>query len=216
MTHLKRHKAPKRWPIARKGTTFIVRPNFSPTRGVPLLVVLRDMLKIAQNRKEVKKAIHEKLILINQKETKDDKNALTLFDTLTLIPSKKSYRLSLGENGKYSLEEISEKEAGEKITKVMDKKILKGKKVQLNLRDGKNYLSDIKCNTEDSVVVNFDKKKIEKCLPMKEGAKVIIVEGKHAGKKGVIRKLKLERKMASVKVGEDNINVLIKQIMAVE
>ena len=86
----------------------------------------------------------------------------------------------------------------------------------MNLRDGKNYLSSVKCNTNDSALINFSKKKIEKCIPMKEKAKAVIVEGKHAGKKGVIRKLKLERKMASVTVGDENINVLIKQIMVVE
>ena len=213
---MKRHMAPKRWPIKRKGTKFVVRSNFNPTRGIPLLVVLRDMLRICQNRKEVKKAIYEKKIFVNCKEAKDEKNPLLLFDTLSIIPAEKYYRIILSANGKYSLGEINEKESGQKITKIMDKKILKGKKIQLNMRDGNNFISDIKCNMEDSALIDLKNKKIIKCLPLKEKANIFVVEGKHAGSKGVIEKLKLERKMAKLNIEGKEINVLIKQIMVVE
>ncbi|MBU2104879.1 MAG: hypothetical protein KKF67_03880 [Nanoarchaeota archaeon] len=216
MTHLKRQQVPKRWPIPRKGTKFVVRPNFNPQRGIPILIVLRDMLKVCQNRKEVKRAIHEKKILVNSKEAKDEKNPLLIFDTITIIPSNKSYRVGLSENGKYSMEEIKTEEAGYKINKVGDKKVLKGKKVQINLKDGKNFLSEAKCNVGDSVLVNLKTKKIEKCFPLKEKAKILVVEGKHSGKKGIIEKLKPERKMAKINLGGKEINVLIKQIMVVE
>ena len=63
MAHMKRHMAPKRWPIHRKGTTFVVKPNFNPRRGIPVLIILRDILKVCQNRKEAKKAINAKHIL---------------------------------------------------------------------------------------------------------------------------------------------------------
>ena len=213
---MKRHSVPKRWPIPRKGTTFVVTPGFNPQRGIPMLIILRDMLKICQNRKEVKRAINSKHILLNNKPVREDRNPALLFDTISIVPAKKHYRFSLSENGKYSLEEISEKELNQKITKVIDKKILKGKKVQLNLRDGNNFLSDVKCNVGDSVVVNFKEKKIEKCLPLKDKVKIIVIEGKHAGKKGVLEKLKPERKMAKLNIEGKEINVLIKQIMVVE
>ena len=61
--HLKRQKVPKSWPITRKGTKYLVRPNSDIHSGIPILIILRDMLKIAQNRREVKRAIHEKNIL---------------------------------------------------------------------------------------------------------------------------------------------------------
>ncbi len=210
---MKRQMVPKNWPIPRKGTAFVVKPI---SGEIPILVVLRDILKVAQNRKEVKKALHVNNILINNKAVKDDKIGVSLFDTITIVPSKKSYRIELAQNGKFRVEEIDEKKAGEKIVKIVDKKTLKGKKIQLNLNDGNNFLSDVKCNTNDSVVINFKAKKIIKCLELKEKANVIIFAGKHAGKKGAIDKLMPERKMAKLKVGEDSINVLIKQLMVVE
>ena len=82
--YLKRNKAPKKWPIHRKGTSYVVRPSFSLEKGIPLLIVLRDLLKIVQNRKEVKKAIHSKSILINNKQILDEKHSILLFDVITV------------------------------------------------------------------------------------------------------------------------------------
>lgn len=216
MSHLKRQKVPKNWPIARKGTAFVVKPISNLRTGLPLLIVLRDMLKVAQNRREVKRALHEKNILLNGKAVREDKESVTLLDVVTIVPAKKNYILKMKDNGKFIVKEIPEKEAGKKATKVIGKKILKGRKVQLNLSDGRNILTEEKCKVNDSVVVNFEKKKIEKCLPLKEKAKIIVFAGKHAGKEGIIEKLDLEKKMASVKSEKDKINVLIKQLMVVE
>jgi len=219
--HLKRQKVPRNWPIYRKGTKYVVRGNFNLDKSIPILIVLRDILQIAQNRKEVKRALHEKHVLLNNKIVKDEKNSALLFDTITIIPSKKYYRIEFSNKGKFDVKEIKENETNYKIAKVVDKKILKGKKIQLNLSDGRNFLSDIKCKVNDSVLTNFKDKKIEKCLPFKEKAKVIIFSGKHSGKIGVINKIKTERKMAGLSVKKDSkekeeINVLIKQLMVIE
>jgi len=216
MSYLKRQKIPKNWPVKRKGTAYVVRPNFNINKGVPVLIILRDMLKVAQNRKEVKKAIHSKSVLLNNKIIIDEKNNVLLFDTMTIIPSKKYYRMNLSNKGKFQIEEIKENEADKKIAKVINKKILKGKKIQLNLSDGRNFISDIKCPINDSVLINLKEGKIEKCLPLKEKSEVIVFAGKHSGEKGSIEKLDLEKKMAKIKNKAGRINILIKQLMVVE
>ena len=214
--HLSREEASKKWPIERKGTTYIVRPKFSINDGVPILIVLREMTKLAQTRREVQRIIHSKQVLANEKAVKDDKNNLLLFDTLNIIPLKKFYRLELTENGKFYLNEIKENEANKKVAKVVNKKTLKGKKVQLNLSDGRNFLSDIKCEMNDSVLINLKEKKIEKCIQLKEKSKVIIFSGKHIGEKGEIVSLNEEEKMAKIKTKEKEINILINQLMVTE
>jgi len=211
MTHLKRQKIPKNWPIHRKGTKYIVTPNF---KGLPILIILRDILRLAKNRKEVKKALYSGHILLNEKIVKDEKNSALLFDIITNIPAKENYRIELSEKGKLKVEKVSK--IGKKIAKIMNKKTLKGKKIQLNLSDGRNVLSNIKCHVGDSVLINFKENKIERCLELKENCKVIITNGKHAGTQGMVKKLKLERKMASIISNEKDINVLIKQIMVIE
>ena len=98
----------------------------------------------------------------------------------------------------------------------LGKKILKGKKVQLNLYDGRNYLSDLKCKINDTVIINLEKNKIEKCLELKEKANAIVIGGKHSGKQGKIEKLIPEMKMIELKTKEKSFNVLIKQLMIIE
>jgi len=214
--HLKRQKVPKNWPIKRKGTTYIVRPNANISNGIPILVALRDMLKLAQNRKEVKKAIHIKNLLLNGFPVKDEKDSILLFDTLTIVPSNESYRLSLSEKGKFQIEKIKTGEETHKIAKVINKKVLKGKKIQLNLSDGRNFLSDIKCNVNDSVLIDLKKKKIEKCFPLKEKVEVLVFAGKHAGKKANINKIDQVKKMAEVSFEGKKINILIKQLIIIK
>jgi small subunit ribosomal protein S4e len=217
MTHLKRQKIPKNWPISRKGTTFVVKPLSNLKTSVPILIFLRDMLKVCQNRREAKRALYEKNVLLNEKIVREDKQPVMLYDVVTIVPAKKSYRLSLKDNGKFKVEEISQKDAGKKVSKIIGKKILKGKRMQINLSDGRNFLADLKCTTDDSVLIDFKENKIEKCLPLQEKANVLVFAGKHSGKTGMIEKLDLKHKMARIKSKEEgDINVLIKQLLVVE
>jgi len=216
MVHTKRQSAPTNWPVERKGTKFIVKPLGSVGEGVPVLVVLRDILRLAENRREVKKAIKNKRVLLNHKKIKDVRNTVKLFDVITFTGSGKNYRLTLTRNGKFTVEEISEKEAKYKTTKITDKTLLKGKKTQLNLYDGRNILQDIDCKTGDSVKVNLKDKKIEDTLKLKKGSEVMIFAGKHSGKKGKVEEVDEENQIVSVKAGEEKFNALIKQIIVVK
>lgn len=211
--HLKREAAPKNWPIARKGNAFVVK---NASKGIPILVVLRDMLKIAQNRKEVKMAIHKKQLVVSGKPVRDEKQSLELFDTLEIIPSKENFRLNLNKHGKYACEKIEKKNSTKKVSKVIGKKVLRGKKVQLNLIDGRNYLYDKDVNVNDSVLIDLEKNSISKVLPVKEKANVLVIAGKHSGESGKISKIIPERKMVEVSSDEGKFNALIKQIMVTE
>lgn len=213
--HLKRQMAPKTWPIPRKGTKYLVRPLSNLKLGVPILIALRDILKIAKNKKEVKKIINAKQVLMNGKNPKDVRDVIKLFDVLTLIPENKNYQLVINEHGKFFLEEISDK-TNEKISKIIGKKVLKGKKTQLNLVDGINVLSDLKCKLNDSLVFNFKDKKPVKILELKEKANVFVYGGKHAGTKGNIEKIDDKHKIVQIKNKDEKVNVLIKDLVVVE
>lgn len=216
MTHLKRQSAPRNWPIERKGSVYVIGTRVNLNEGIPVLIILRDILKLAQDRREVKRIIHLRQILANDKPIKDEKKTILFFDVLSILPLKKHYRLELSEKGKFYLNEIKESESNHKIAKIIGKKTMKGKKMQLNLSDGRNFLSDIKCSINDSVAINLKTKKIEKCLPLKEKAKVIVFAGKHSGEKGEIIVLNHEEKTAKIKTDEKETNILINQLMVVE
>lgn len=220
--HLKRESSPKNWPIERKGTTYVVRPRYNINEGVPILVIIRNMLKLAKDRRETKKALHAKQVLLNNRVVFDDRENALLFDTITIIPQKESnlkekyYRVVLGKNKKFDLEEINSSEANHKISKVINKTTLKGKKTQINLSDGRNFISDVKCNVNDSILVNLKDKKIEKCLPLRKDAKAMVFAGKHAGESGVIKDIEEENNRVKLENHGQTTNILIKQLMVLE
>lgn len=214
--HLKRQKVPKNWPIFRKGTKYVVRPRHDTQRSVPILIALRDMLKVVQNRKEAKRIIHLRQVLMNNKQVSDEKNSVTLFDTMTLAPMKKYYRMEILNGGKFNLAEIKENESNYKIVKLINKRILRGKRTQLNCEDGRNFISDIKCEVNDSILVNFKEKKVERCIPLKEGASVFVFSGKHSGMSGLLKKIYKEKGVAEIDVDGKTISVLIKQFMVIK
>ncbi|MCA9487662.1 MAG: KOW motif-containing protein [Nanoarchaeota archaeon] len=213
MSHSKINATPKTWPIPRKGKTFIVNPK---STGIPLIVIMRDILNLVGTRKELKRIIHEKNITVSGKEVYDEKKNIELFDTISLKPLKKSYRLTFDEKGKYSLEEIKDSDALSKISKIVNKKTLKKKKSQINLFDGRNYLTDQKVSVNDSVLIDLKGHSIKKVLPFKEKANVLVIGGKHTGKIGTVEKINNELKMAEIKTKQGKFNVLIKQLMVTE
>lgn len=212
MSHLKRKNVPLSWGIPKKGTPFILK---SDSKGMPVLVALRDVLKLVKTRTELKKAIHKKEILLCNKEVKDEKKVIKLLDILTIVPSKKNYRMILSKGGKFKFEEINEQERDTKISKIINKKILKGKKTQLNLIDGRNFLSEMKCHVNDSLLINLKTNKIEKCLPLKENAKVLIIGGKHAGEEKIIKEIDNKLKMIETEDLGHKLKILIDQVMVI-
>jgi len=220
MNHLKRQRVPKNWNIPRKGSVFVMKPSFNLKSSVPLTIVLRDVLGIACTKREVKKAIHEKNILINNKLARSEKDSCSLFDIISIVPSKKFYQITLKNNGKFNVSEIKEEDSTKKISKIINKKILKDKKTQINLSDGRNFLSEIKCDIGDSAVIGFESEKssskILKCLPMKEKSKAIAFAGKHSGKMGIIKDINKKDKIAKLDIGNEDVSISTKQIMVIE
>ncbi len=193
MAHIKKTSMPTTWPVPRKGKRkrFLAVPSHATKKGISVLFLLRDVLKIARTKKEVRYMTNNKMVEVNAKIRKDEDFPLQVFDVLSLLDKKSdkksNYRLEIV-NKKFSLVEISEKEAGFKIVKIIGKKTLSSEKnkdlVQMNLADGQNILADIKFSVGDSVLIDIKKGSIIKVLELKEGAKIEIIGGKHFGEKG--------------------------------
>ena len=185
MAHIKKTEMPKTWPVPRKGKRkrFVAMPSHATSKGISLLFLLRDVLKVAATRKEAKYMTLNGMVMVNNRIRNDENFPLQVFDVLNLEKAKKDYRLEIV-NKKFSLVEISNKEAESKIVKIIGKKILSEGKVQMNLDDGQNFLNKDKFSVGDSVILDTKKNTISKVLALKKGAKVEIIGGKHAGEKG--------------------------------
>ena len=162
--HIKRHNTNYSWPISRKGTKYLVVPSHNKKSGIPLLVISRDVLKLVKTRKELKKVLLDGKIKVNGKIIKEDNLSLSIFDIITIIPENISYKINVSNDKRINAEVINDKDSGSKIYKVINKKILKGRKIQLNLNDGRNILSNEKINVGYSVIINLFPVHIVGCI----------------------------------------------------
>ena len=94
--HLKRIATPRTWVIDRLSRTFITRPKpgaHSLAQGMPLSVILRDMVKVASTTAEVKKILNNKEVLVDGKRRKDHRLIVGLFDIISIPELKQQFRI---------------------------------------------------------------------------------------------------------------------------
>jgi small subunit ribosomal protein S4e len=192
MAKLKRLLAPSFWKIAKKEKTWTITPSPGPHKkfeSIPLLVVIRDILKIVDLAKEAKKIIKNGEILVDGKVRKDYKYPVGLFDVISIPRINKNYRVSIDKKG-LILIEIPEKEAKKKICRIKNKTKYKGGKIQLNLHDGRNILveKDI-YKTGDSIIIEIPESKIIGHLKLEKGVVGIITGGKNKGELAKVKKI---------------------------
>lgn len=190
--HLKSIAAPRTWKLDRKKCKFIMRPNPGAHKfelGMPLGVILRDHLKLASTMSEVEKMLNNNEILVDGKRKTDRREIIGLFDVIAVPELKRYFTVEMDQKGRLVTSEIEEKNAKTKVCKVVGKSVLKGAKIQLNLYDGKNIITDKDVQVGDSVMLNIEKKQPDKVLPLKEGAEILLTKGKHAGSIGKLKSI---------------------------
>jgi len=191
--HLKRIATPRTWVIDRKAETFITRPNPGAHPiyfGMSLGVLLRDKLGLVSTMSEAKKVLNRKNILVDGKRRKDHKYVVGLFDVVSIQETKKSYRALLDNKGRLVVQEIDVKEASLKPCKIVGKKMLAKGKLQYNLHDGKNILSDKKAQVGDTFILSLPKLEVKEVLPLKEGNFIFLTKGKHGGNSGLLKEIR--------------------------
>lgn len=203
--HLSRLAAPVSWPIQRKGIKWVTRPNPGPhdlKNCVSLNLMLKSILKYVKTTKEVKKVLNEGKVLVDKKVRKECKFPVGVMDILEFPEIKEYFRVLYTVKGKFNLVKISAEEAKFKAEKITGKRILKGKKMQLNFYDGKNMIVDKDSfKVGDTVILSIgDKVAVKKHLKFEKGALVYVIEGKYKGMSGKIEEIKLVRDNHTIKI----------------
>ena len=188
--HQKRLSVPKSWPVERKTDTFTVKAGAGPhgEEGVPLVVLLRDVLGYVDSTKEARYALSEDAILVNGVPINDEQRPIGIFDIIAFPGRAEYYRVFPDEGGRLALTEIDEDAAGSRLGKIDGKQQITGGRTQLTLHDGTNVIVDdeTEYETTDSIVVDNEDKSIVAHFPFEEGALVTAVRGNHGGKIGEI------------------------------
>jgi small subunit ribosomal protein S4e len=189
--HQKRLSAPNAWPVERKTATFTVKAGAGPhgEAGVPLVVLLRDVLGYVDSTKEARYALNEGSVLVNGDAISDEQRPVGMFDILAFTEREEYYRVFPEEGGRLALTPIDAESAGSRLGKIVGKRQVAGGATQLTLHDGENVRlddDDVDYDTKDSLVVDNDTGEIVAHFPYEEGALVTAVDGSHSGDIGEI------------------------------
>ena len=190
--HLKRYSIPKYWRLRKKEEEFVVSPRPGPHKKsecIPLLVILRDVLKIFENAKEAKSTIKKGDILVDKKVRKDPNYPVGLMDVMEIPKVKKYYRVSVDKHGLF-LEEMGPSQADKKLCRIQDKKTIKGGVNQLNLHDGRNILTEKNVHKpNDSLLIEIPTQKILKHFKFDKNSPAIVISGKNIGVRGKVKEI---------------------------
>jgi small subunit ribosomal protein S4e len=194
---LKRKPAPRFWPIQRKEFQWIVKPSAGPhslEKCLPLSLVLREILGVAETRKEAKMIISQGKVYVDGKIRRKDDFPVGLMDVISMPDMSRFYRVMPSHKGLF-LNPISKEEASFELLRVEDKTPVTKGSVQVALHDGSNMLvkvADIKnpqevvYDTFDTLKLGLPEKEVLDQLKTKEGDVAIITGGKNIGKHGKI------------------------------
>lgn len=195
--HLKRKPAPSFWAIHRKEAVWTVKPNPGPhpiARSIPLTLIVRDILGLAQTQREAKAIISKGKVAVDNQIQKEGLFPSGLMDVITISAMDKWYRILPSKKG-LILHPISKDESGFKLCRIEDKTILRSGNVQLNLHDGRNLMIKVSdpykhdediFKTLDTVKISLPSQEVQGHLKLAEGASALTVRGKNIGRLGKI------------------------------
>jgi small subunit ribosomal protein S4e len=189
---LKRLFAPKNWRIERKVKEWTVKPIPGPHSkevSIPITILLRDYLGHATNRKEVTFILNNGDVLVNGRPIKDSSFPVGIMDVIEIPKTKEYFRVLFDKKGSVNLLKIDESEKNTKLFKLINKTMIKGNKLQLNLHDGTNVLSEEGYPTSSTLVMKVPEMKVIDSLEFKEGYIGLVIKGKNVSKIGKISKV---------------------------
>jgi small subunit ribosomal protein S4e len=192
--HQKRLSVPKSWPVERKTDTFTVKASGGPhgEDGVPLVILLRDVLGYVDSKKEARYALSQDSILVNGEPINDEQRPIGMFDIVAFPQREEYYRVFPDEGGRLALTEIDADSAESRLGKITGKQQVPGGDTQLTLHDGTNVRAEESAySTNDSVVVDSDDKSVVAHFPYEEGALVTAISGNHGGKIGELTNIEI-------------------------
>jgi small subunit ribosomal protein S4e len=198
MTHLKRLRMPKTWPLTRKGEKFVVTPSPGPhakMECMPLRVILRDLLGFASNAKETREILSKGNLLVDKKPRASSRFPIGIMDVIEIPDAKKHFRMIITSSG-LDIHEIPESEATKKLCKIEGKTTLKKGLQQLNLHDGRNILVKKDAyKVGDSITISIPDQKILKHHRLEKGAYCLITSGRNIGTQGRIKEIEEKQHM---------------------
>jgi small subunit ribosomal protein S4e len=165
---------------------------------LPLLLIVRDILKLVKSRREAKILLSEGHVKVDGKVRCNDDYPVGLMDVIEIPLINTSYRILPAQKKGLILHPITEQESKFKLCQIINKTNVKGGHLQLNLHDGRNILFRVENpkNPEEDIYkthtilqVLLPNMEIAAHLKLEEGVLVLITGGKNVGRTGKVVKI---------------------------
>ncbi|MBD3304684.1 30S ribosomal protein S4e [Candidatus Woesearchaeota archaeon] len=191
-SHLKRLVTPKSWTLLKKQEKFVVRPRpgAHPAKiSMPVALLLKT-LGYASTTSEVKKILNTKEVLVDGRRIKEHKFPVGLMDVVAIKDTNDALRIVIDTKGRLKAVPVEKDEANLKLCRVKKKTAVNNGKIQLNLSDNRNILSDkTSIKAGDTVLITVPFQEIKEHFPLEKGAMIYLVGGKNMGHRGIVESI---------------------------
>ena len=216
--HLKRLVMPRSWPLPRKTSVWVSKPKpgaHSLERGMPVNMIIRDVLGLANTNREVRAILNQGLVKVDGRVCRETRRSVGLMDVLTL--GEDNYRCVLDHKGRLRYRPIPASDAAWKVCRVEGKTTVKGGKTQVNLHDGRNILVDDAAQyaTHDAVRISLPDQEVLEHIVFAEGTRCFLIGGVHVGSFANVKEYIVKRSSMPNEVQFDDFGTTVGNVFAV-
>jgi len=190
---LKRLAAPKLWDLERKKERFTFKSTPGPhalARSYPLGVVLRDLVGLVRNSRELRHALNEGEVLVDGKVRRAPTFPVGLFDVISVPSENLSIRMLPSPKGLLP-SKIGKEESTKKLCGINSKAKVAGGHLQFGFHDGRSMLGDgLDLVPGDAVLIQLPNQKVLSGIKLAKDSLALILSGDRAGKLGRVLEMK--------------------------
>lgn len=188
--HMKRLNAPRHWMVDKLLGVYApkARPGAHKEReSLPLILVLRNRLKLALNRLEAMLITKQRFIEVDGRPKLDPKTPVGFMDVVSIPKANDYYRMLYDVKGRFVLQRVTEEQSKYKLLKVRKVYTSANNVPVAATHDGRTIrYPDPLINAGDTVKFNIETSEIMDFIKFKEGALVMVTGGANTGRVGKV------------------------------
>lgn len=198
LKHLKRLASPSFWPIHRKESTWVPKPDpgaHASAVCLPLEIVIRDELALGRNRREVGTILAGGKVRVDGRPRRARNHPTGLMDVIEFTDANTAFRVLPVAGKGLSLIKIPKEEAKFKLCKVLRKGVAPGGRVHYGTHDGRTLSipptesQTAAYSTNDTLRISIPTQHVLNQIKFEKGNFAIVIAGRNLGKSGKILEL---------------------------
>lgn len=190
----KRTVVPGFWKIPKKDKRYVVRTEPGPhpkAYSYPLLVLMRDVLALTKNSREVMSVLNEGKVRVDGKVVKSPHFPVGLMDIVSIPSIDRSFRLVPNRGGLVPVE-VGAEEKDLKICIVKNKRTIRKARVACGLHDGRVIYpeAEVDIHPGDSCILKVPSQEFRASFRLNKGGLALLVQGDRSGEVVTLEELK--------------------------